>query len=88
MANLCKPNNRRYNAVLNILSDHCWHSTRELVQRSGMCAINTIISELRQHGCEIECRQVRRPAYGTQHFFEYILNHAPTDKFPQLERYN
>ena len=33
-------------------------STREIIQRSGFCAINSIISELRCNGMSIDCRRI------------------------------
>jgi len=32
-------------------------STRDLIIKTGMCAINSIISELRQNGYVIECKR-------------------------------
>ena len=33
-------------------------STREIIQRSGCCAINSIVAELRCNGMSIDCRRI------------------------------
>ena len=38
-----------------------WKSTRDLVQETGILAINSAVSELRGHGLKIECQRVEEP---------------------------
>ena len=45
----------RLQRVLNILQDRRWHSTRDIVNEADVCAVNSIISELRRNGIAIEC---------------------------------
>jgi hypothetical protein len=46
----------RLQRVSEYLSDRQWHSTRDIIQNTGMCAINSIIAELRVNGLSIECK--------------------------------
>jgi len=41
--------------VLGVLSDRQWHTTRDIVHEADVCAVNSIISELRANGIDIEC---------------------------------
>lgn len=50
----------RLQSVLNVLRDGLPHSTRELIHASGMCAINSIISELRDNGIGVKCEREGR----------------------------
>ena len=47
-----------------LLSDGMEHSTFEIVTGAQVCAVNSVISELRANGYYIECRQVRNPVTG------------------------
>lgn len=47
----------RLKAVDSFLSDRKPHSTRDIIRATGMCAINSIISELRANGRKINCRR-------------------------------
>ena len=47
----------RLRRVYYALSDGREHSTRELIWQADVCAVSTIIEELRANGCKIECRQ-------------------------------
>lgn len=47
----------RLQRVYGVLSDGRWHSTQEIVLAAQVCAVNSIISELRANGCSIDCRQ-------------------------------
>ncbi len=50
----------RLQACLRLLADGQWRTTRQILRRTGVCAVNTVISELRFRGAEIECEQRRR----------------------------
>lgn len=45
----------RLTRVLRALKRKKKLSTRELIQRTDLCAINSIVSELRQNGYQIKC---------------------------------
>lgn len=47
----------RLQRVYYALSDGLEHSTRDLIWQADVCAVSTIIEELRANGCAIECRQ-------------------------------
>ena len=34
-----------------------WLTTRDLILQAHICAVNSVIAELRANGCEIECEQ-------------------------------
>ena len=51
---------QRLQRVHTLLSDGAWHSTRDIVDKARVCAVNSIIAELRANGCRIETR--RQPA--------------------------
>lgn len=48
----------RLRRVLALLSDGREHSTLEIVTGAKVCAVNSIIAELRVNGAEINCRRV------------------------------
>lgn len=50
---------RRLQRVLAVLSDCQEHSTMEIVKRAHVCAVNSIVSELRANGIAISCRRDR-----------------------------
>lgn len=45
----------RLQRVLALLRDGRPHTTRDIVRRAGVMAVNACISELRAHGAEITC---------------------------------
>ena len=47
----------RLQRVLEVLRDGAEHSTQDLVLTAQVCAVNSIIAELRANGCVITCRQ-------------------------------
>lgn len=47
----------RLQRVLAVLSDGRPHTTRAIVRKGRVMAVNACISELRQHGAVIDCRQ-------------------------------
>lgn len=46
----------RLQRVLRLLEDGRPHTTRQIVRRAHVVAVNAIIAELRFHGAEIACR--------------------------------
>ena len=53
-ASLASP---RLQRVLSLLRDGRAHTTRAVVRRASVCAVNAIMAELRHHGAEIICTQ-------------------------------
>lgn len=49
---------QRLQRVLKVLSDTKPHSTREIIRKASVCAVNSIVAELRCNGYMIECRRV------------------------------
>jgi len=47
----------RLQKVYNLLADGREYSTREIIAHADVCAVNSIICELRSNGCEITCRR-------------------------------
>lgn len=48
----------RLRRVFAFLSDGKEHSTLDIVNGAQVCAVNSIIAELRVNGSDIECRRV------------------------------
>jgi len=52
----CAPlSSPRLQRVLALLRDGQAHTTRDIVRRARVMAVNACVSELRAHGAEIEC---------------------------------
>ena len=64
----------RLQRVLKVLSDGCPHTTRQIVRRGRVMAVNACISELRHHGAVILCDQ--RIVNGARRFY-YTMTKAP-----------
>ena len=47
----------RLQRVYALLSDGRERSTLEIVRAAEVCAVNSIVAELRENGCYIECRR-------------------------------
>ncbi|MBN1104730.1 MAG: hypothetical protein JXL84_15030 [Deltaproteobacteria bacterium] len=58
---------RRLQRVHRVLFDGKWHGTREIMRAADVCAVNTVVAELRANGCNIFTRCVGRGR------FEYRL---------------
>ncbi|MGR3435241.1 MAG: helix-turn-helix domain-containing protein [Shimia sp.] len=56
-------------------------STEEIIQRTGICAVNSAIAELRENGAKISCRQSNDPAHGSRVWF-YTLEKEPPHDIP------
>ena len=54
----------RLQRVLAVLGDHQEHSTFDIVVSAAVCAVNSIVAELRANGHSITCRQDRDPRGG------------------------
>jgi hypothetical protein len=61
-------NSSRLQAVHSLLLDGQEHSTRDIIKRTGMCAINSIISELRENKIRIDCRYVGETENGNSEY--------------------
>lgn len=48
-------------------------STMELIARANICAVNSVIAELRANGCKITCRVVHMPT-GERRFFYKLIS--------------
>ncbi len=46
----------RLQRVLELLEDGVEHTTKDIIKACDVCAVNSIISELRRNGCEIVTR--------------------------------
>ncbi|MGC9368671.1 MAG: hypothetical protein ACP5DX_03925 [Paracoccaceae bacterium] len=66
----------RLQRVLQLLRDGRPHTTRDIVRRARVMAVNACISELRQHGAEIMC-QCRR-VNGARRYY-YTMLKGPKD---------
>lgn len=53
-------NSSRLRRVQTALEDGAWHSTRDLMRRADVCAVNSCIAELRANGVDVECRREGR----------------------------
>lgn len=50
-------NSPRLQRTLEVLADKEKHSTLDLIQQTGSCAIASIVSELRRNGIGVECKR-------------------------------
>ena len=50
----------RLRRVRDLLADGREHSTLDIVREAQVCAVNSIVAELRANGLDITCRQERR----------------------------
>ena len=48
---------QRLNRVLDLLSRGGEFSTLEIIKQANVCAVNSIVAELRQNGFEIGCQR-------------------------------
>lgn len=55
-----------------------WVSTATLIRRACICAVNSVIAELRENGCDISCEQRMDHATGKRRWV-YRLNDYPKD---------
>ena len=64
----------RLQRALALLSDGRPHSTRDIVRRAKVMAVNAVVSELRHHGAEIVCNVEVKAG---QRRFLYTMTKAP-----------
>lgn len=55
--------------------DGGWLTTRQIVRRASVCAVNSVVAELRDNGCTIACR-CETDAMGRRRW-RYRLEAAP-----------
>jgi hypothetical protein len=65
----------RLQKVAAYLADQNPHTTREILIACDVCAVNSIVDELRENGFEIECKPVKRGV------FEYTMTGGFTNIF-------
>lgn len=49
----------RQQRVLAVLADGQEHSTMALIERAHVCAVNSIVAELRANGIPVRCRRAK-----------------------------
>lgn len=54
---------QRLDKVFRVLLDGNPHTTMDLIRRANVCAVNSIISELRDNGIKITCQRTGRLWY-------------------------
>ena len=54
---------KRLQRVHYLLSDGKWHGTRDIMRAADVCAVNTVVAELRANGKAISTRCVGRGRY-------------------------
>lgn len=64
----------RLQRVLTLLKDGKPHTTRDIVRKAGVMAVNACVAELRHHGAEIICDQ--QVVKGQRRFF-YTMTKEP-----------
>lgn len=47
----------RLQRVADLLADGAEHTTMDIIQAAGVCAVNSIVAELRSNGLHILCRR-------------------------------
>ena len=47
----------RLRRVRRVLRDHKAHSTMAIIRAARVCAVNSIVAELRQNGLDIRCQR-------------------------------
>lgn len=67
----------RLQRVLALLSDGKPRTTRDIVRKARVVAVNACVAELREHGAEISCVRQATP-YGWR--FYYTMTKAPDPK--------
>lgn len=73
-------NSRRLQRVYELLCNGP-KTTREIIREAGVCAVNSIASELRANGIEIDCRCVS----GRRGVYEYSLIAGRANHISDLE---
>lgn len=47
----------RLQRVLKVLNDGNRHTTRDIIRKASVCAVSSIVSELRTNGIKIDCER-------------------------------
>lgn len=71
-------NSPRLQRVLALMSDGKPHTTRDVIRRAGVMAVNACMAELRHHGAEITCTKQAAPNGGGLRFY-YTMLKAPQE---------
>lgn len=66
----------RLQRVLALLADGRPHTTRGIVRKAHVVAVNAVIAELRQHGAIITCEH-KGSVGGIRRRFTYTMTKAP-----------
>jgi hypothetical protein len=66
MHNANLKNSKRLQRVLAVLQDGRSHTTRQIIRQAHVCAVNSIISELRANGIMITCKPVKKGRFEYQ----------------------
>ena len=53
----------RLQRVLKVLKDGLKHTTRDIIRKANVCAVNSVIAELRDNGYKIDCERVGQRWY-------------------------
>lgn len=69
----------RLQRVLRVLEDGRPHTTRDIVRKGRVMAVNACVAELRHHGAEISCVRQAAPNGGGWRFY-YTMTKGPTAK--------
>ena len=48
---------QRLQRVLAVLRDGKTHTTRDLIIKAQVCAVNSIVAEIRANGIQVDCRR-------------------------------
>lgn len=50
-------NSPRLQRILKVLSDGKRHTTRDIIRKASVCAVNSCISEIRCAGIDVKCER-------------------------------
>ena len=64
----------RLQRLIAVLRDGRPHTTRSIMRKASICAINSCVAELRAHGAEITC--TRQKVNGAWRFY-YTMTKGP-----------
>ena len=67
----------RLKRVHALLADGGEHSTLEIGRAMGVCAVNSIVAELRANGAVIDCRQAIDPRTRRRRWYYRMLAPVP-----------
>lgn len=73
MIHCAKITSPRLQRVIAHLKDGRWHTTRDILRAADVCAVNTVVSELRANGCDIKCKRLR--IEGALRYAYKLINH-------------